>query len=81
MDHPKYPWSSYYLFKYPYSIQSGFMNINSILDYYSGPIEKKKDKYCHSLNVNVNRKKWGLRFSIFRVISFPSVNLAFKIHY
>ncbi len=44
-----YPWSSYYLFKYPHSVQPVFMNIDSILDYYTGTIEQKKEKYCQSL--------------------------------
>ena len=44
-----YPWSSYYLFKYPNSTQLIFMNINHILDFYIGEMEEKREKYCSSL--------------------------------
>lgn len=41
-----YSWSSYYLFKYPHSIQPTFIDINRILDFYIGTVEEKKKKYC-----------------------------------
>lgn len=44
-----YPWSSYYLFKNPNSVQPRFMNINSILDYYAGTIQQKRARYCDSV--------------------------------
>jgi hypothetical protein len=44
-----YPWSSYYLFKDPNAIAASYMNINSLLDYYEGTMEQKKEKYCKCL--------------------------------
>ena len=41
-----YPWSSYYLFKNTLTVGPSYMQINSILDYYNGTIEEKKEKYC-----------------------------------
>jgi putative transposase len=43
-----YPWSSYYLFKQPHAQQPGYMNIHSLLDYYSGTTIEKKEAYCIS---------------------------------
>jgi putative transposase len=40
-----YPWSSYYLFKNPQAVGLSYMKIDSILDYYNGTIEEKKEKY------------------------------------
>jgi putative transposase len=44
-----YPWSSYYLFKYPKAIQPRFMNIESLLNYYEGTMDLKREKYCSSI--------------------------------
>lgn len=44
-----YPWSSFYLFKYPHSFIPTFMNLNSLLDYYEGTTAQKREKYCNSL--------------------------------
>lgn len=44
-----YPWSSYYLYLYPNSIQPRFMNIEHILDYFEGTAEDKRRLYCESL--------------------------------
>ncbi|MGF6953439.1 putative transposase [Neobacillus sp. B4I6] len=44
-----YPWSSFYLFKYPSSIPPLFMNMDCLLDYYEGTIERRREKYCKSL--------------------------------
>ncbi|WP_066248369.1 REP-associated tyrosine transposase [Neobacillus drentensis] len=44
-----YPWSSFYLFKYPNSVQPRFINMNCLLDYYEGTIEQRREKYCKSL--------------------------------
>lgn len=41
-----YPWSSYYLFKNPLTVGPSYLQINSILDYYLGTTEEKKEKYC-----------------------------------
>lgn len=49
VKHPEhYPWSSYYLYKYPHSVAPSFMNIKSILDYYEGTMEQRREKYCAS---------------------------------
>lgn len=44
-----YPWSSYHLFKNPKIMQPSFMNVNHILDFYTGTIEQKRKLYCESL--------------------------------
>lgn len=44
-----YPWSSFYLYKDSRYIPSKYMNVDSILDYYSGNEENKRKKYCHSV--------------------------------
>ena len=44
-----YPWSSYSLFTNPQEIPPKFMKINSILDYYTGTIEQKRERYCESV--------------------------------
>lgn len=44
-----YPWSSFPLYKYSRTILPCFMNMESLLDYYEGTVEMKKDKYCKSL--------------------------------
>lgn len=45
-----YPWSSFYLYKYPNSIPFSFMNMNSVLDFYKGEKEQKRDRYCKSID-------------------------------
>ncbi len=46
-----YPWSSFYLFKYPNTLPPKFMNMDSLLDYYEGAVEQRREKYCKSLNI------------------------------
>ncbi|SEN89335.1 REP element-mobilizing transposase RayT [Mesobacillus persicus] len=45
-----YPWSSYYLYRYPQSIPPSFLNVNRLLDYYEGSMGEKREKYCGSLS-------------------------------
>lgn len=54
-----YPWSSYYLFKYPNSIQPNFMNLEGLLNYYEGTNVQKKEKYCRSLGARANTSCGG----------------------
>ncbi|WML58632.1 transposase [Neobacillus sp. PS2-9] len=42
-----YPWSSYPLYKNTVSTVPIFMNMGSLLNYYEGSEEQKKEKYCH----------------------------------
>jgi putative transposase len=44
-----YPWSSYHLFTQAHSTPPRFMNINNLLDYYTGTEQQKKEKYCQSM--------------------------------
>jgi putative transposase len=46
-----YPWSSYHFFKHPQAVVPSYMNIDSILDYYLGTVEERKEKYCQTLQV------------------------------
>jgi|tagenome__1003787_1003787.scaffolds.fasta_scaffold14633536_1 putative transposase len=41
-----YPWSSYHLYKNSRTIPAKFVNLNSILDYYAGTMDQKREKYC-----------------------------------
>ena len=45
-----YPWSSYYLYKYPKAVPAAFMKTETLVDYYKGTMEQKKEKYCMSVN-------------------------------
>lgn len=44
-----YPWSSYQFYKNSRAVAPSYINIDSILDYYIGTIEEKKEKYCQTL--------------------------------
>lgn len=44
-----YPWSSYHLFKSPAISGPRFINVNHILDFYTGTTEEKRKKYCESV--------------------------------
>lgn len=44
-----YPWSSYPIFKHPQAVVPSYMNIDSILNYYLGTVEERKEKYCQTL--------------------------------
>lgn len=44
-----YPWSSYHLYKSSRYIPPKFMNLNSILNYYAGTMDQKREKYCSGL--------------------------------
>ena len=44
-----YPWSSYYLYRYPQSSPPSFLNVNRLLDYYEGSMGEKQGKYCGSV--------------------------------
>jgi putative transposase len=46
-----YPWSSFYLYKYPNSLPFNFMSLNSVLDFYEGEMEQKRDRYCKSIDM------------------------------
>lgn len=49
-----YPWSSFYLYKYPKSLPPKFMNMAILLAYYEGTKEQQREKYCQSvINDNV----------------------------
>ncbi|KLT17979.1 REP-associated tyrosine transposase [Neobacillus vireti] len=52
-----YPWSSYYLFKYPSAVQPCFMNIDRLLDFYEGTLEQKQEKYCMCVRVDKGRRE------------------------
>lgn len=41
-----YPWSSYYLFKYPQSAIPLFMNVDSVLNLFTLEKEKRAQRYC-----------------------------------
>lgn len=44
-----YPWSSFQLYKYQNLTPWVFMNLESILRYYPGSVEEKKEHYCRGL--------------------------------
>lgn len=46
-----YPWSSYHLYKNSRYIPAKFVNLNSILDYYTGTLNQKREKYCDSVSL------------------------------
>ena len=45
-----YLWSSFYLYMYPNSIPPRFMDMDILLNYYQGPKEQKRLKYCESIS-------------------------------
>jgi putative transposase len=46
-----YPWSSYHFFKHPQAVVPSYMNIDSILNYYLGTVDERKEKYCQTLQL------------------------------
>ncbi|GAE28084.1 hypothetical protein JCM9140_4277 [Halalkalibacter wakoensis JCM 9140] len=44
-----YPWSSFYLYKNPNSLQPRFMTIEEILDYYAGTLDERRRLYCEGI--------------------------------
>ncbi|WP_251555096.1 REP-associated tyrosine transposase [Neobacillus muris] len=44
-----YPWSSFPLYKYSRTVPPCFMNMDSLLGFYEGTEEMRKEKYCQSL--------------------------------
>lgn len=44
-----YLWSRYHFFKQPQAVVPSYMNIDSILNYYLGTEEERKEKYCKIL--------------------------------
>ena len=47
-----YPWSSYYLYKYPHSVPPRYLNLARLLDYYEGTVEEKREKDCGSVEIS-----------------------------
>lgn len=47
-----YPWSSYNYYKNAKGKVPCFMNIDSLLDYYEGTMEQKREKYCYTVILN-----------------------------
>lgn len=41
--------ASYHYFKQPQAVVPSYMNIDSLLSYYLGTVEEKKEKYCQTL--------------------------------
>jgi putative transposase len=41
-----YSWSSYYFFKYSKFLPPNFINMNCVLDYFSGSVQEQKRLYC-----------------------------------
>jgi putative transposase len=59
-----YPWSSYYLFKYPNPVQPNFMNLECLLNYYEGTDVQKKERYCRSLGTRAMTRCGGKKEKI-----------------